>query len=249
MTEDKLTEEDIRRIYGSSEEPHHISYEISDNSQQSPEKYFTSVKRQINGGPVIMALSIIKTLGLFILIFSISFGVLNFPALYLKARYFIEVKQQNKTWVTVPTLNPTPTVATNESFLVIAKIGVNAPIVWNVPGDQTLPALENGVAHYKGTALPGQIGNIFISGHSSYYWWNKGNYKEVFALLEEMNIGDKISINYKGTIYEYVVFDKKVVKPDNIDVLNQPNERILSLMTCVPVGTNLNRLIIIAKQI
>lgn len=254
--ENKLTEEDIRVLLGLSENslenaevrvPVKVEIKPQSPKTENPAKYYNKVKHQVNGGILSWILNIAKTLGLFILIFTFSFGVLNYPALILKARYFWEVQQQKKDWSTkvAPTILPT----SNESFLIIPKIAVKAPIAWNIPNEQTLPALESGVAHFAGTALPGQAGNIFISGHSSYYWWNEGGYKEVFALLENVNIGDKITIDYKGTIYNYEVFDKKVVKPDNLEVLNQSNDKILSLMTCVPVGTNLNRLIVIAKQI
>lgn len=237
----KLTEEDIRLLFKSEDK-------ITDSNSHTsvPIKYEKKQAKDLKIPKTSWVFSLIKTLGLFILIFSFSFGIINYPALYLKARYFFDVKTNNNL---TPVPTPTPTPTSNESFLIIPKIAVKVPIIWNVPGDETVPALQNGVAHFSGTALPGQIGNVFISGHSSYYWWDDGKYKEVFALLEEMEKGDRITVDYKGIIYTYEVSEKKVVKPNDVDVLNQQNERILSLMTCVPVGTNLNRLIVIAKQL
>jgi len=136
-------------------------------------------------------------------------------------------------------------------MIYIAKIGKKAPVVWNsAPDEQTmLNNLHNGVVHYAGTALPGSgKGPIFISGHSSYYWWDSGKYKTVFATLDKLATGDEIKINYENTVYTYKVYDKQVVLPDQVDVLKPTNEPVLALMTCVPVGTNLKRLIVWARQ-
>lgn len=61
------------------------------------------------------------------------------------------------------------------------------PIIINTPGSNEkayLKALQNGVAHYKGTLIPGsEAGNSFIFGHSSYYTNVAGQYKDVFENL------------------------------------------------------------------
>jgi LPXTG-site transpeptidase (sortase) family protein len=188
----------------------------------------------------------LRFLGVFILFFAISFTVANAPALILKMRYFWQVDVQHENWG----INTVPQVAQNqESRLKIPKIDVDAPIIWNVPEDKIIDTLEDGLAHYEGTALPGQVGNVFITGHSSYYVWAGGSYKEIFALLNKLENGDKIYLSYKGVLFEYEVLGQKVVLPDNISVLDQTNDHTLSLMTCTPVGTNLRRLIITAKQV
>lgn len=134
----------------------------------------------------------------------------------------------------------------------IPKIGIKAPVVWNSGLDEEtmLANLQRGVVHYAGTALPGQgKGPIFISGHSSYYWWDKGKYKKVFANLGRVSAGDKIQINYNNNIYTYQVYEQIVVLPEEVSVLKSVNEPVLYLMTCVPVGTNQKRLIVKARQI
>jgi sortase A len=136
--------------------------------------------------------------------------------------------------------------------LSIPRLGKKVPIIWNSPyeDDAMLANLQKGVVHYIGTALPGEgKGPIFISGHSSYYWWDKGKYKTVFANLNKIENGDKIQIKYNDKIYTYEVFDKVVVMPENIEELQSMNEPVLKLMTCVPVGTNQKRLIIKAREI
>lgn len=139
---------------------------------------------------------------------------------------------------------------TLKNHLVIEKIGVDVPIIWDIPNTpaDTEHNLKNGVIHLRGTALPGEEGNIFITGHSSDYFWSGGNYKEAFVLLDKLVVGDKIYINYNDTIYGYNVVDRKIVKPSDLSVLKQGDKNILSLMTCTPVGTALNRLVVIAEE-
>lgn len=110
-------------------------------------------------------------------------------------------------------------------------------------------ALRNGVVRYPGTADPGKRGNTFITGHSSYYLWDPGAYKDVFALLPHIQVDDEIIIHYKQKVYRYQVSSTKEVWPDQVDVLNQTEDYRLSLMTCVPIGTNLKRLIVVAKLV
>lgn len=212
-------------------ETHHVTH-IKTTKKKSSHIFLNSL------------INILKTIGTFAAIFAITFTILNFPALIAKTNYFFNHSDQN-TQIAEKT---TPFNSKNNN-LFIPKISVDAPISWNINSNDTLPALEKGVAQYAGTALPGQIGNIFISGHSSYYWWKEGSYKEVFALLDQLQKGDKIYITYEKKVYVYQVTDKKVVKPTDVEVLDQTDTKTLSLMTCFPVGTNINRLVVTAKQL
>lgn len=136
--------------------------------------------------------------------------------------------------------------------LLVPKIGVKVPIAWNSPPDEEtmMKNLQSGVVHYAGTGLPNQPdGNVFISGHSSYYWWDKGNYKTIFATLDNLEVNDEIALAYEDQAYIYKVYEKLVVKPEQVEVLDPVGKPILSLMTCVPVGTNLRRLVIRAERI
>ncbi len=139
----------------------------------------------------------------------------------------------------------------NDSNLFIPKINLTAPINWSVAVDDTLllNSLKTGLAHFNISTLPGEVGNVFISGHSSYYWWDKGNYKKIFALLPELTVGDVIYLKYKNKPYIYQVEETKVVKPTETSVVDQTSYSVLTLMTCVPVGTAQNRLIVRSKQI
>jgi len=161
---------------------------------------------------------------------------------------------------TAPTIaSPTPSANQSSPFasltdnqLYVPKLDVKAPIVWDSSFDEKamLANLQKGVVHYGGTDFPSSThGNVFITGHSSYYWWDSGKYKTVFANLDQMNVGDQAALTYLGNVYVYQVFDKSVVKPTQTDVLNSTEKPILTLMTCTPVGTSLNRLIVKANLV
>lgn len=199
-----------------------------------------------------------KFIASFFVIFGLIFMTVNFPAYFSRTNYFLS---KNKKTISVQTpLAPAvsekpqqpayqPEIEVQSHRIVAPAINLDAPIIWQVQPDQILSALKKGIAHYGPTSLPGQNGNVFLTGHSSNYWWDDGLFKQVFALLDKLNNGDKIYLGYDGKTYVYQVEKKIIVQPNSIEVLNPGDHSILSLMTCYPVGTTLNRLIIQAKQI
>jgi sortase A len=148
-------------------------------------------------------------------------------------------------------------IAPVDDRILIPRIGQNIPIVqvptdkliqkdWAALESQIQDALQHGVVHFPGTAYPGEGGNVVITGHSSYFPWDPGRFKDVFALLHQVNVGDEVIVYHDQVKYRYIVYDKKVVKPDQVDVLTQGGESRLTLITCTPVGTALNRLVVLA---
>jgi LPXTG-site transpeptidase (sortase) family protein len=111
--------------------------------------------------------------------------------------------------------------------------------------------LKRGIAHFKGTALPGEGGNSFIYGHSAVptYYNNHSNNPEVaFTILEDIKIGDTVLVKKDGRTYTYVVRKKRVIKPTDFSILaRQGPKETLTLMTCTPVGIGTDRLIVTAE--
>jgi len=154
-----------------------------------------------------------------------------------------------------------PPVGPPENRIIVPKLGLNVPLVtpsyqalleenWEQVEKDIQEALQFGVVHYPGTARPGQAGNFFITGHSSYYPWAPGKYKTVFARLHNLDVGDEYYVYYGGDQHRYVVRSKQEVKPTEVKVLDQPiNKRLSTLMTCSPVGTTLRRLILLAEEV
>lgn len=139
-----------------------------------------------------------------------------------------------------------------ESSIVIPKIAANARIIQNVSATdeaEYLESLKKGVAHASGTKLPGQGGNIFLFAHSTDYVWNISTYNALFYLLYKLENDDEINVFHEGKRYVYLVTDKKVVSPDQVDYLaNSTQSEQLTLQTCWPPGTTFQRLIVIAKR-
>lgn len=144
--------------------------------------------------------------------------------------------------------------------VVIPRINQSVPVVgvknenliarrWEELEKDIQGALRNGVVHYPGTALPGDNGNIVITGHSSYYAWDPGRFKDVFALLHNVELNDRIVVYFNQKKYVYEVTKKYVVLPKDVDVLGPTPQEQLTLITCSPIGTNLKRLIVTAKLV
>lgn len=140
-----------------------------------------------------------------------------------------------------------------EYGIVIEKINANAKIVPNIdPGNenQYIKALGEGVAEALGSTPPGVPGNLYLFSHSTDAPWNIIRFNAIFYLLKELEPGDKIIIFYKNRRYDYVVFDKTIAKPDDVTFLvNRYDAPVLTLQTCDPPGTLLNRLVIRAKLV
>lgn len=153
-------------------------------------------------------------------------------------------------------VSPTSTVAVDDSpRLIIPKIAVDVPTIWDATPDHDsqMTAMKHGVAWFniKGAnARPGEIGNTVLSGHSSNDVFDDGEYKFVFARLEQLEKGDTFYINYEGTRYTYIIAEKRVVKPTDVAALTEPTDKpIVTLITCTPLGTATNRLLVTGEQV
>lgn len=136
--------------------------------------------------------------------------------------------------------------------ITINSIEIEAPIDFNqsrINEDSFQESLKNGVVHYPFTAKPGERGNVVIFGHSSGQIWAPGNYKFIFSRLEQLKKDDKVFISYQGVKYIYKIDSTTIVAPTDVSVLQPTNDNTLTLITCHPVGSNAERLIVRAKQI
>lgn len=112
--------------------------------------------------------------------------------------------------------------------------------------------LKSGLAHFKGTPLPGDGGNAFIYGHSSvssFFNTNPNNPEVIFSKLDRTEIGTKVEIVKDGKKLYYTVRKKKLVEPNEVSILQPQNDKeTVTLMTCWPLGIGSKRLVVIAER-
>ena len=139
------------------------------------------------------------------------------------------ISQQDMLAYTVPSDQP--------RYIRIPAINVNARVMSvgvNSRGNIDTPANLNDTAWYDGSAKPGQEGQVFIDGHTSF----SSAIYAAFNDLPKLKAGDQITIERgDGQQINYHVTEIKTVDADKVDMgeaLNPPEgaERGLTLMTC-----------------
>ena len=167
---------------------------------------------------------------------------------------YIAPGNSNDTEITA--IDPTVTAApTADPKLIIPKLNVDVPAHFNIANDTATidNAMNHGVAQFKipgADALPGQVGNLVISGHSAGDIYSNNQYKFIFSGLERLQDNDLIYVNYNSVRYTYKVTKKQTVEPTDVAALVYPTSKpILTLITCTPLGSDRYRLLVTAEQV
>lgn len=109
-------------------------------------------------------------------------------------------------------------------------------------GDLVWETAAFAVGHHRGTAGPGQVGNMVLSGHIS----SPGE-GAVFARLPEVKQGDAIIVGTEEKQYLYQVLETRTVLPQDVSVMGNTGDPVLTLITCVPDRVYSHRLIVKAR--
>jgi sortase A len=102
--------------------------------------------------------------------------------------------------------------------------------------------MRRAVGHIPGTALPGERGNVGISGHRDTF----------FRPLRNIQRNDIIILTTLVSEYRYRVVSTRIVSPNDVAVLDQNGSETLTLVTCYPfyfVGSAPNRFIVRAERV
>lgn len=182
------------------------------------------------------------------------FVVLIFMFSFFNQRFIVPFISPGEASATPIILNPDAPAPTSQPEIIIPKINLEIPLVFSAQStneNDIETALESGVVHYPTTVLPGQMGNSAFFGHSSNNIFSPGQYKFAFALLDKLSVGDTFYITYNKKVYVYKVYDRQIVDPSDVAVLdNVPGKAATAtLITCDPPGTSLNRLVVWGEQI
>lgn len=111
-----------------------------------------------------------------------------------------------------------------------------------VPDGASVAQLRRyGVGRISWTALPDRPGMVGIAGHRT-------TYGAPFFRLGALRPGDHIVITYRGARFDYVVTDRRIVRPAEVAVLRAaPEERAVALVTCAPIYSAKNRLVVLGR--
>lgn len=109
--------------------------------------------------------------------------------------------------------------------------------------------LKKALIGWPTSAAPGTFGNNIIFGHSELpQFANPKDYSGIFTRLMDLEKGDEMYLDFDQVRYKYLVFEKKVVDPSDLSVLEQRFDNgYLTLITCVPPGTVWKRGVIKGK--
>ncbi|KEI02277.1 class D sortase [Clostridium botulinum] len=123
------------------------------------------------------------------------------------------------------------------ALIEIPSIDLQSVIVEGMEKEQ----LRYYLCHFESTAMPGENGNFSIAGHSSFI------YNEILNHLYEVNIGDVIKLKTKKGEFNYVINNKFIVEPNEVEVLDQnKDKKTMTIVTCSNRGKK--RLIVTAQM-
>ena len=105
--------------------------------------------------------------------------------------------------------------------------------------------LKRGPGRLAGSALPGELGNLVLSGHRT-------TYGAPFADLDQLQPGDAVVVETRDTWYTYRVTGTEIVAPTAVEVTLPvpgqpgvaPTSSVLTLTTCHPKYSARQRMIV-----
>jgi sortase A len=118
---------------------------------------------------------------------------------------------------------------------------------WVVVEGTSVGVLKSGPGHIRGTALPGEVGNVVLSGHRT-------TYGAPFSRLGELRAGDQVVLETRDRWLTYTVRGTRIVSPNAIEVTYPvpgkrratPTEQLLTLTTCHPRYSARQRMVVLA---
>jgi sortase A len=135
-----------------------------------------------------------------------------------------------------PVEAPAPIEGDPIAQIEIPSIGVTKYVVEGVG----VADLKKAPGHYPQTPLPGQEGNAAIAGHRT-------TYGAPFYDLNEVDVGDEIIVRTLQGEFTYVIREKTIVQPDQVEVLDPREGAWLTLTTCEPRYSARKRLVVAAE--
>ena len=135
--------------------------------------------------------------------------------------------------LSVPIPTPGPEAPTR---IVIPAINVDALVVEGDSWEQ----LKLGVGHYLNGVEPGERGNMVLSAHNDVYG-------ETFRHLDDLELGDEVTVYAGEQPYRYIVRAKQIVDEDQVSVLASTTKPVTTLISCYPYMVDTHRIVVVAE--
>lgn len=110
---------------------------------------------------------------------------------------------------------------------------------------QSMSEVNLGVWRIWGTSSPDKGGNTVVAAHR----WTYSNPQGIFYNLDKVQINDRVTVDWSGTEYTYIVSNIKTVPPTDIGVYTPSSDSRFTMYTCTPLITAKNRLIVTAELV
>lgn len=131
-----------------------------------------------------------------------------------------------------------PKIGDEFATLQIPSVHLETPVLQGEGNDQ----LRKGAGHYVGSLLPGEGGNVVLSGHR----------EAAFYALKDVQIGDEVFIQTDYGTYVYQISDIYITTPDDVTPTVPTDEERLTMYTCYPFikwGATPERYVVVADLI
>ena len=132
------------------------------------------------------------------------------------------------------------------NFIRMPSLGTAVPLKLSetMNDDDVLKTLSDGAALYPNGVLPGRLGNVFISAHSTGEPW-KGKYRFAFLKINELKEDNLIHLDYEGTRYTYRVFKSEIVTPEEgLKIVSDRPVPTMTVMACWPLWSTSKRMLV-----
>ncbi|NNC76157.1 MAG: class E sortase [Acidimicrobiia bacterium] len=137
-----------------------------------------------------------------------------------------------------PAGDPLQTLGFKTSHIQIPAIGLDTPILAGVD----MSVINQGVAHWVGTARPGGEGNMVLAGHRT-------TYGAPFGDLDDLKPGDVVYVtDGSGIPVLYKVTTTAIVEPEDVWITYDSGSPILTMFACHPKGSARYRIVVIAER-
>ena len=183
---------------------------------------------------------------IFLLVLLIILLILIIVAIVFEYQDYNEALEEG--WIPVDEVDISSEIETDAvATLSIPSLNDDFYIDMPIKNSTELSTLAVAIGHFDGT--PWVSGNVCLAAHNSGIN-SLGNYVGYFDKIKNLNEGDLIYYTYDNVTYTYEVLYVTKISETDTSVLENTEEDILTLITCVKGSSNRGyRYLVVAEKI